>query len=100
MKKIILILIIIIISFYIPKYNELNNIRIVDKITIECKNNNYNITLREKYISKEDNNQTYKYNYFIITTNNMKNIGEISSEKYHKTFYIKKAKYINKCIKK
>ena len=61
MKKILLLLIIII-SFYVPKYNELNNITIIDKIIIECRNNNYNITLREKYISKKDKNQKYKYN--------------------------------------
>ena len=99
MKKILLLLIIII-SFYVPKYNELNNITIIDKIIIECRNNNYNITQREKYISKEDNNQKYKYNYYKTKTNNTSNIDKEFYNKYHKTFYISKSKYINKCIKK
>lgn len=100
MRKIIILIIIIIIIILgylnIPNYNELNNLIIIDKIII-IKNE---IVLREKYISKEDNNQTYKYNYYKITEKRKNNIEKSFNNKYHKKAYIKKAKYINRCTKK
>lgn len=84
MKK-ILILIIIIIGTYllldIPKYIELNDLKIIDRITINCDN----IILREIIPVKDDNSIEYKYKYY----------NKISNK-----FYYKKAKIINKCKKK
>ena len=84
MKK-ILILIIIIIGTYllldIPKYIELNDLKIIDRITINCDN----IILREIIPVKDDNSIEYKYKYYNKINNN---------------FYYKKAKIINKCQKK
>ena len=92
MKKIIIIIIIIIGYFLIPDYEELNNIVLIDKIIIKRKSNKYNVVLREKYLTKEDNNLRYKYKYYYNTIENIKNINKI----YNKKFYLKKAKYIYK----
>ena len=92
MKKIIMITIILIGYFFIPKYNELNNIILIDKITIKHIDNKYNIVLREKYLTKEENNLKYKYKYYYDTIENINNINKL----YNKKFYLKKAKYIYK----
>lgn len=92
MKKIIIITIILIGYFFIPKYNELNNIILIDKITIKHIDNKYNIVLREKYLTKEENNLKYKYKYYYDTIENINNINKL----YNKKFYLKKAKYIYK----
>lgn len=92
MKKIIIITIILIGYFFIPKYNELNNIILIDKITIKHIGNKYNIILREKYLTKEENNLKYKYKYYYDTIENINNINKL----YNKKFYLKKAKYIYK----
>ena len=92
MKKIIIITIILFWYFFIPKYNELNNIILIDKITIKHIGNKYNIILREKYLTKEENNLKYKYKYYYDTIENINNINKL----YNKKFYLKKAKYIYK----
>lgn len=92
MKKIIIIAIIIIGYFFVPDYNELNNIILIDKITIKHKDNKYNVILREKYLTKEESNLKYKYKYYYDTIENINNI----TKTYNKKFYLKKAKYIYK----
>ena len=100
MKKLFLLIIIILIGkLLIPKYNELNNITIIDKITITCNKNKYNIIMREKYITKDKNNLKYKYKYHKIKKEKLNNINNIYINKNHKTFYLNKAKKINKCKK-
>ena len=80
-KYLILIIILIIISLFIkiPKYRELNNIKIIDKIYVYC---DY-YKLREILLDKDDYNYEYKYY-------NEKNINK-------NKYYIDKAKYIYKC---
>lgn len=80
-KYLILIIILIFISLFIkiPKYRELNNIKIIDKIYVYC---DY-YKLREILLDKDDYNYEYKYY-------NEKNINK-------NKYYIDKAKYIYKC---
>jgi len=82
-KTIILFLILLIFSFLIkqPKYIELNNLHIIDKITIYCDKTIY----REIIPNKDNNGLKYNYKYH---------------NKLNKNYYTKKAKVINKCIKK
>lgn len=97
-KYTLLITIILIISFFakIPKYNELNNIIIIDQISINC--DNKEITLREINPLKEDNKITYKYKKYKIKTNNLKKINEILEKKYKKQFFYNKTnKLITNC---
>ena len=80
-KTIILFIILIIISLFIkiPKYRELNNIKIIDRVYIYC---DY-YKLREILLDKDDYNYEYKYY----------KEKKIDKNKY----YIHKAKFINKC---
>ncbi len=82
-KTIILFIILIIISLFIkiPKYRELNNIKIIDRVYIYC---DY-YKLREILLDKDD--LTFKYTYY--------KENKINKNKY----FIDKAKYINKCKK-
>lgn len=103
MKKYTPLILLIIISIYIytktPKYNELNNIIIIDKITISC-NNNQIIKLREIKPQKESNKISYKYKTYKINTNDINNLNIKLKNKYKKNFYYKKAKIINICKNK
>lgn len=80
-KTIILMIIFIILSIFIkiPKYNEINNIRIIDRVYNYC---DY-YKLREIKLDKDDYNYEYKYY----------KEKKIDKNKY----YIDKAKFINKC---
>ena len=80
-KTISLFILFIIISFFIkiPKYKELNNIKIIDKVYIYC---DY-YKLREVLLDKDDYNYEYKY---------------YKEKKINKNeYYIDKAKMIYKC---
>lgn len=80
-KTISLFILFIIISFFIkiPKYKELNNIKIIDKVYIYC---DY-YKLREVLLDKDDYNYEYKY---------------YKEKKINKNeYYIDKAKIIYKC---
>ena len=80
-KTIILFIIFIILSLFIkiPKYRELNNIKIIDRVYVYC---DY-YKLREILLDKDDYNYEYKYY----------KVKKINKNKY----YISKAKIIYKC---
>ncbi len=102
MKKLLIMIISIIpILFVVPKYNELNNLTIIDKINIKCYKNQYQIILREKKITKNENGITYKYNYYKNNLYNINNIRKEFKNKYHKNFYYQKIKkYETSCVDK
>lgn len=85
----------------IPSYVELNNLSIIDKITIKCDNNKYIITLREIIPIKNDNGIKYKYKYYKGNGTNINIIiKEIDNNTKRKLYYkTSKYKYIN-CRKK
>ena len=80
-KTIILTIIFIILSLFIkmPKYNEINNIKIIDRVYKYC---DY-YKLREVLLDKDD--LTFEYKYY--------KENKINKNKY----YIDKAKFIYKC---
>ena len=94
MKKIILIIIIIIELFIIkiPKYNELNNIAIIEEITVLKINNKYHITFKEIIPTKDNNGLTYKYKNHKIKTNNINNSLIEISKTTKKKLYLSKTK--------
>lgn len=96
MKRIIVLLvfssIFIIIFLNTPKYGELNNISVIDKITIKCNNDYYDVTLREVLLLRKDNGITFKYNYYRNRTDDIINIKDDYTKKYHKVFYYDKVK--------
>lgn len=86
-KYLVLFLVIFIFSFFIKKdkYIELNDLKIIDRITIKCNK----IILREAIPIRDDNGIEYKYKYYKI--NNLNSINN--------NYYTKRAKIINKCKK-
>ena len=108
MKKIFLTLIIILelLIIKIPEYNELNNIAIIEEISVIKQNNKYYITFKEIIPIKENNSLTYKYKEHKIKTNDLtKSLDEISKTT-KKKLYLSKTKslttnltYSNKIIK-
>ena len=85
MKKYILIIILIILSCFIkiPKYKELNHLKVIDKIVIDCDET----ILREIIPMRDDNGIEYKYRYYTVESIN------------RNKFYIDRAKVIEKCKK-
>jgi hypothetical protein len=83
-KTIILFIILFIFSLFVklPKYRELNDLKIIDKITIYCDKTIY----REIIPTRDDNGIEYNYKYHKV-------------KKINNKFYIDKAKIINKCKK-
>ena len=83
-KTFILFIILFIFSLFIklPKYRELNNLKIIDKVYVYC---DYNL-LREVFINKDDMELEYKY---------------YKEKKINKNkYYIDKANMVYKCKEK
>ena len=108
MKKIFLTLIIILelLIIKIPEYNELNNISIIEEISVIKQNNKYHITFKEIIPIKENNSLTYKYKEHKIKTNDLTKSLEEISKTTKKKLYLSKTKslttnltYSNKIIK-
>ncbi|MBR5369975.1 MAG: hypothetical protein IK137_01580 [Bacilli bacterium] len=80
-KYILLIFIFIILSIFIkvPKYNELNNIKIIDKVYVYCDS----YKLREILLDRDD--LIFEYKYYKVK--------KIDRDKY----YINKSKIIDNC---
>lgn len=97
MKRIILLVIIIFIVsllIKIPKYCELNNLIIIDRIKIICNSDMINVSLREVQPIKGDNGITYKYNYYNKKVDNIRELKNTYYNSYHKNFYYDKTKYL------
>ena len=92
MKKtifIIILLFIISIFIHIPNYLELNNLIIIDKINIDCKNKTIKYTEIIPY--KDNNSINYKYEEHTYIYND---INEFFKQK---NIYYKKAKIEKNC---
>lgn len=92
MKKIILIIIIIIelLLIKIPPYVELNNIAIIEEITIIKKEDAYHLTLKEIIPEKSEQTIKYKYKTYKSTGTSINNA--LKNIKTKKKLYLKKAK--------
>lgn len=103
MKKYILMFIFVfILSFFIkiPKYVELNEIKIIKKIEVNCINK-YSILLVEIEPIKKDNGISYKYKKYHKIGNNFINTIKSIEKSNKKYFYYKSAKLkINGCKNK
>lgn len=84
-KYLFIILIVLIISLFIkiPEYKELNNLKIIEGIGLECINNNKILYLKEIIPEKDDNGIEYNYKYHKVNFNNLNN-----------KYYLKNTKYI------
>lgn len=94
MKKILISTFILIILFiyFVPTYNELNNIMIIDKVKVMKDNNTYNITFREVIPKRNNNGIIYTYKYHKTKVNNInKSISNIEKNT-NKKLYLSKVK--------
>lgn len=94
MKKILIstFLLIILFIYFVPKYNELNNIMIIDKVKVIKDNNTYNITFREVIPKRNNNGIIYTYKYHKTKVNNInKSISKIEKNT-NKKLYLSKVK--------
>ena len=76
MKKIIIIISIIALTYFIkiPPYVELNDLAIIESIGIEYKDNQYIIYLKELIPTKSDQGIDYKYKYYETKSNEIDNL--------------------------
>lgn len=96
MKKILIstFILIIMFIFLVPKYNELNNITIIDSIGIEKNNNNYIIYFREVIPVKIDNGLKYNYKIYNIKTSKLDKAVTLFEKKQNKKLYLDKVKFL------
>ena len=93
MRKYIIFLIIIILSYFfypIKSYIELNNLAIIDKIEVNC-SLDYKFILREIIPIKSNNSLNYKYKDIIFIGDNLSSINKQISN-YSKKIYLKHIK--------
>lgn len=90
-KTIILIGVLILLKILLPikPYIELNHLKIIEDITVDCKKE-YTITYQEKIPKKEDNGIEYQKKEYVMHYDSLKEAKKSLKEK--KNFYIKKAK--------
>ena len=94
MKKILIIVVILVVSLLfidIPKYEELNNLAIIDAIGIENDNGMVKLILRELIPTKDDNGIEYNYVYY----NSKADTVEEAYKKIKKS--TKKRVYLDRC---
>lgn len=95
MKKIItlILLIIFLLLIKVPKYVELNNLAIIEGISVEYNYGSYFVTLKEIIPTKDDNGIKYSYKYYSYKESSLDNIYKKISNS-NKKIYLKKTKYL------
>ena len=96
MKKILLITIIILelLIIDIPNYVELNNLAIIEEITIIKTKDTYKIELKEIIPIKKDQGINYNYKYYKEQSTTLENTLTKIKNKTKKKLYLKKAKFL------
>ena len=94
MKKIIILIIVLSLTLFVPKYIELNDLIIIDKIEI-IYTDEYHIRLREVLPIRDNNGINYTYKTYKYTFNSIDEMTKYFNNK--KRFYFNKVKslYIN-----
>ncbi len=88
-NKILLFLIVLLFSFFVPKYIELNNLIIIDKIEIIYKDKYY-VRLREVLPIRDNNGIKYTYNTYKYSFDEIDDFTYYFNNK--KRFYFNKVK--------
>lgn len=96
MKKILItsFIFIIIFIYFVPEYNELNNLTIIDAIGVEKIDDSYNVYFREIIPKKDENGIKYTYKIYNVKTSNLSKSKKILEEKEKKKLYLNKIKII------
>ena len=96
MKKLFIIIIIILGAyiFKIPKYNELNNLAIIESIAVEYDGTNYTLYLKEIIPIKNDQGIKYNYKYYQEKDKTIESSYKKIKEKTKKKLYLKRCKFL------
>lgn len=96
MKRIILFLILIAISFFIsiPEYVELNNLAIIEGIGVSYNDNNCTIYLKEIIPIKDEQGINYDHNYYEAEAKTFEKAYKKLEEKTKKKLYLKEVKFL------
>lgn len=96
MKKLFIIIIIILGAyiFKIPKYNELNNLAIIESIAVEYDGTNYTLYLKEIIPTKNDQGIKYNYKYYQEKDKTIESSYKKIKEKTKKKLYLKRCKFL------
>ena len=96
MKKLFIIIIIILGAyiFKIPKYNELNNLAIIESIAVEYDGTNYTLYLKEIIPTKNDQGIKYDYKYYQEKDKTIESSYKKIKEKTKKKLYLKRCKFL------
>lgn len=94
MKKIILILLIVLelLLIKIPPYVELNDLAIIENITVTYQNNQYTLTLKEIIPIKADQQINYKYKIYKASAKTIKKAYKKIKTTTKKKLYLTKVK--------
>lgn len=96
MKKLFIIIIIMLGAyiFKIPKYNELNNLAIIESIAVEYDGTNYTLYLKEIIPTKNDQGIKYDYKYYQEKDKTIESSYKKIKEKTKKKLYLKRCKFL------
>ena len=97
MKRLIIVIISIAISIIfvdIPKYEELNNLAIIDAIGIEKENDTVRLVLREIVPLKDDNGIKYDYIYYKSNAQTVKEALIRIKKNTKKKVYLERCSYL------
>ena len=97
MKKYLAILITIIlmtIFIKVPKYDELNNLILVDGIGVSCRNESYTLFIKEIIPTKKETGIIYSYKIYEDTNSSINKAYKNIEKKVNKKIYSKEARYI------
>lgn len=94
MKKTFLIIIIILelLIIKIPSYIELNDLAIIEEVTIKQENTRYTIILKEIIPIKDDQGINYEYKYYQETASSISKAYNKLAKQTKKKLYLKKVK--------
>lgn len=76
--------ILLLLSFYlpIPPYQELNHVKIIDQIGLDCGKNSYTLYLREIKPNKENQEVEYQYQYYQKKSSSLSILSSYLEEKH------------------
>lgn len=97
MKKIIVLLVLIITFGFIikiPEYHELNDLAIIQGVSVEYKNNSYIVYMKEVIPIRSDMGIDYKFKYYEGESSDLEKAIERVQDRTKKRLYYKKVKFL------
>jgi len=96
MKKIFFVIIVFIIAILIkiPKYDELNNLAIIESVAVIYENKDFTIYLKEIIPIKDEQGINYEYEYYHAKSSSLEKTLQKIKSNTKKKIYLKKSKFL------